>query len=46
MESHGLACYSRRMARTTMVEITGLNIHPVKSCRGIAVREALLTSVT
>lgn len=32
------------MSAASSVEITGLNIYPVKSCRGIALREALLTA--
>ena len=31
------------MVRTLMVQITGLNIYPVKSCRGIALKQARLT---
>ena len=32
------------MVRTLMVQITGLNIYPVKSCRGIALKQARLTA--
>lgn len=31
------------MVVTLMVQVTGLNIYPVKSCRGIAVKQARLT---
>src|ERR1041385_6302750 len=31
------------MSAATVVHVTGLNVYPIKSCRGIALREATLT---